>query len=284
MPTTVSLDEDVKQRLESLRHPDHDDWNDVVETIVGVLPSYDAIGEDGCKNCGGGLHEDAPLDQSRGYIHWSRLAAEYGGGLYTEWYCSRSCLEAGLEEQDKYAPNHPDRVVVGGHEQPRVELTDATFGMDGAAMWVGLDVPGAFSGKKRHSGEFSYEGEPVYVQNRGEWVHTGVIESIFHEEGSTSLDLDTFDDDGRIRLNHPEEEIRERQRADYMVWLEGHCESCDAGYRFPANEPPEECAECGSGEIENEELDEDELTDVQIEALSGKVPGVGDPDADGAEA
>lgn len=284
MSTTVSLDDAVKQRLEIHRHPHHEDWNDVIETIVDILPMYDELHENGCAHCGEPPWSDVPLDRVGGFLNWFEIPEDHGGGIHSEWFCSRDCLDAGLDERDKYAPEEPDLVVVGGYQQPRAELTDAAFGMDGSDMWVGIDVPGAFSGEKRYSGEFSYEGEPVYVKNRGEWVHTGVIDTTFHEEGHTSLELASFADSVPVRLCHPDEEIRERRKEDYMPWLSGHCGSCDVGYRFQARDPPEECSECGSSEIENEELDEDDLVDVEIEALEGRVPGIGDVESGGEEA
>jgi hypothetical protein len=76
---------------------------------------------------------------------------------------------------------------------------------------VGIPVPGAFAGTTSHGDEYAYIGEPVYVKNEGDWIQSGVVEDIYHEEAYTALMLGH---DYEVEMsNHPDEGRRAAHEA-----------------------------------------------------------------------
>lgn len=212
--TTLTLSEEVKEQLEHHRHDDHDNWSDVLETMMAILPTYDHLRNDGCAMCDESPVEDKPLDEAHGVIHWYQAPREFDGGLEAHWFCSRECIADMDDKVKKFVPREPDRIRVGGYQVPAVEIEESiTCHIDNNTMEVGIRIPGAFA--ETEDG-YDYHGEPVYVFNQGDWVQSGVVESIIHEETYTGLMLGV---DAEVEMsNHPSE--RERKK-----WKQRQAES-----------------------------------------------------------
>jgi hypothetical protein len=192
--TTISIDGNAKESLESFRHPSHENWTDTVEAILRVLPTPEEIRENGCANeeceMKTRLPHDAPIDETGGVIRW--FSQEFEGEVIvnTDWFCSAGCAEETQVRVEEMAGHDPDHVFVGGAEEMQVALEDADFYIDGQTREVCVDVPGAFAGESYHGHEYEYEGEPVYVYNSGTAVQRGVVGDIIHEETRTIILLD----------------------------------------------------------------------------------------------
>lgn len=187
--TSLTISDEIKERLENYRHEDHESWNEVLDSFMTVLPTQEEL-EDGCINCGKERFLDAPIQEVGGFVQW--MHAEYDGqDIYgSNYYCSPECAHEVQEEVDSYVPENPDLVVVGGKDEMRTEFEGATFYLDRDTMEVGIPLPGAFGGSDSHGNTYEYEGEPVYIKNEGQWVQKGVIENIIHEETHTALILE----------------------------------------------------------------------------------------------
>jgi rRNA maturation protein Nop10 len=186
--TTITLDSEVKQRLSLYRHPRHDSWNDTLESLMMRLPTMEDI-DDGCPNCGRHVESDLAPEETHGVSHWFSYPSGDGNrGCHANYCCSPECAGELAEDMQSYVPENPDLVVIGGHEQPRVEFSGANFYLDGETREVGIPLPGAFSGTDSY-GEYEYEyvGEPVYIRNDEKWVQSGVVSDIIHQEGYTTL-------------------------------------------------------------------------------------------------
>lgn len=244
-PTTLTVDEEVRERVEEHRGDAHHSVEDVLVGMMRMLPPVEAI-MDGCENCG-----DDPFHKSRpekaGGVIWSFHVEEGGEEQYiSRYFCSPECAKEKSDEEGKWVPEHPDKVVVGGVSELRTEFEDASFYMDRDVTEVGLDIPGAFGGTDSHGNEYDYEGEPVYVKNEGHWVQDGVIEDIIHEESHTALILGR--DHEKVMLNHPDDEKRENYEEMHAKQNRDECAQCGASFQYSAKEPPEECPDCGAEE------------------------------------
>jgi len=256
--TGITTQEETRDRLRNYRHPDHDSWDDVLNGMMDLLPAIDAIQDDGCVRCGETPFADRPTERLSGFIHFFTAEIEAEDGyrevLESNYYDSRECVTEAINDQEKFAARNPDLVVVGGKHQYQTELHETTFHLEQTRMEVGFDIPGAFDGESAHGTEYDYIGEPVFVKNHGDWVHSGIISDIIHEEGHTSLILDHSVE---ARFYHPVEEKREEERENWADWRDGVCPECGFEFRYVYSDPNEECPDCGA-EIDVEEYDADD--------------------------
>lgn len=201
--TSLTIDEEVRERLDDYRHPSQLSWSDVLDAMMDRLPTVEEI-EDACSNCGEEFRTAGPYDEMGGFVQWYTLPDDLGGDPQVAFFCSRSCLEQSFEMKDTYLPESPDRLVVGGAEVPRVEIEQSlSFYKDGHRTSVGIDLPGLFTGDEV---PYDYEGEPLYVQNRGTWIETGVVEEIVHDDDHTTL---LIENNRTIeKAHHPDPEQR----------------------------------------------------------------------------
>jgi ribosomal protein S27E len=248
MVTTLSLSEAAKSDLEQYRHPSHDSWSDTVEAIVDVLPDESAFREAGCVYCGEPLTTDDPIEERTFVV--SRVATEeYIDGdpidvRFTNYFCSPECCKNQRERVNSLFPEHPDRVLVGGETLPQAAIENASFYYDGEdTMEVVLDVPGAFAGESEHGLEYDYTGEPIYVENDGRWVHSGVVNDVIHEDGVTVLDVGH--DHATERLNHPDDDVREEYEDKHAEWFTIECPDCGEESRSYEGAGSGRCPECG---------------------------------------
>lgn len=204
--TTINVSHRSKEQFNAYRHFSHGNEDDVLQSMLNVLPNADEIAE-GCTNptCSSAPSTDVPMDKAGGIIQWFSTS-RHGNGLSTAisaWFCSSTCLAAVEDEVDIYTPDHPDLVIVGGCQMPRSKLASGThYTVDEVVKQVTLDVPGAFDGEGV-GGEYDYTGEPVYIQNRGRWIESAVVDDIVHEDATTTLILGS--DVGVERECHPGE-------------------------------------------------------------------------------
>ena len=254
--TTVTLTDEERERLEDYEHDDHYRVGEAVGMLMDVVPTLDDIG-DGCTNCGEGPRRDGPIDQFGGVIQHMHLDPVNTEGAWTEalWFCSPECVIEFEEERQKAIPSDPDKVVVGGKDELRTTISDASFIMDGRSMQVGLDVPGAFAGETTFGGELDYIGEPVWVYKDGKVRQSGVIEDIFHEEAHTTLGLEH--DYLWTALCHPDEEQTEEFLEEWQVGTHTPCGRTIKAGRD--SEFPFDCIECGE-EVPEDEWEEHELS------------------------
>lgn len=187
--TTLTIDDETKERLDNYRHPDHENWADVLDSFMQILPSYEDL-DDGCMNCGEERFVDTQIEDHDGTVQWFHTEFD-GNDVYgSNYYCSPECAHEQQEEANSYVPENPDLVVIGGKDEMRTEFKGATFYLYRDTMEVGIPIPGAFGGSDSHGNEYAYEGEPVYIKNEGQWVQKGVIDNIIHEETHTALILE----------------------------------------------------------------------------------------------
>ena len=243
--TTLTITDGTKDRLEDHRHDEHDSWSETLDGMMEMLPSIESFNE-GCRNCEEEPFMDVPPEEYGGVVRWFKTEVEGNDVFGMNYYCSPECANEVAEEMEKYVPENPDEVVVGGLSELRTSVYGASFYLDRDRMEVGVPVPGAFGGESSHGTEYDYIGEPVYVYHDGDFRHTGVIEEIIHEEAHTALLL------GRNieveMLNHPDDERREEYEEQHAKWTEAECASCGSELRFMVEEPPEECPECEAAE------------------------------------
>jgi hypothetical protein len=240
--TTISVSHDTKDRFEQHRHADHNNADEALDSLLTVVPTPGEI-QEGCTNCGKPPLDDGPIDQHDGVIHHFRV--DYDGHTFTgmNWFCSAECAKETQEEVQARIPENPDLVTVGGDEEPRVELADTSFYLDGKTKEVHLDVPGAFTGTPNGGGEYAYHGEPVYIHNQGQVVQHGCIEDIIHEEGHTGLMLGTGDT-ATLMLNHPNKKKRLEYEEQHVEWLGAQCPDCGTEMRYPETADAVPCPEC----------------------------------------
>lgn len=173
--TTIGISDETREQLDEYRAPGHETWEDVLCGLMRMVPPVDDI-EAGCAQCGATPVYDGYIENVSGVIQW--LHIDSYDMYHSEYFCSPVCAREATEERQKYIPEYPDRVHVGGYERPRASFEGARFYIDGETREVAIDVPGAFS---------SYAGEPVYISNEGEIVQDGVVEEIIHEDAHTVL-------------------------------------------------------------------------------------------------
>lgn len=234
--TTLTVDAEVKPQLEAHRHPEHDNWTDVIESLCARTPTIEDI-QEGCSNCGDRPPNDPP-EEGGGAVQWfSHTLPERDGSITNaQYFCDEECFMEFQEEVDAHFPETPDEVVVGGVEELQTSFSDARFLIDGDVQSLHVDVPGAFSGDDGAGGEYDYLGEPVYIRNAGKWVQDFVIEEILHEDATTSLLLGYGW--ATTKANHPSEQVREE-----FFRSHGRCPDCRKWQMV--SEDAYEC-ECGA--------------------------------------
>lgn len=212
MVTTITITEEEKRRFEKFRHDDLGSDSEALAAMMDVLPDHDELHQ-GCAHCGEPPWDDVPINQVNGLINWFTLDLPNGDTqVVSAWFCSPECVAAAQEDIDVYITDTPDLVVVGGLDMPRTQIASGTHyhvDKDDEVEEVRIDVPGAFDGEGV-DGEYDYLGEPVYLQNNGRWVASGVIDDLVHEEATTTLILGK--DTPIERDNHPEEKLRDGGR------------------------------------------------------------------------
>lgn len=242
---TITIPDEVRERLEEHRHPEHNTWGDTLEGLMAVAPSVEELEEDGCARCGERLHGSGPIEKRTAYIHSFHHSAQGVESTYSSAYCSRECLVLAREKADKYGSCDPDKVVAGGVSQYRVEFEAGHFHIDGHTKSFGIEIPGAFTGSPDHSDEeYAYVGEPIYIKNWGEWVHAGVISDIIHEEGSTTVEMEA--DFAYTNAHHPDPGQRDKAFVDFQRRGHADCPGCETPVGFPAAEPKSKCPDCGA--------------------------------------
>lgn len=242
--TTLSIDEDVKERLDAYKLPGYENWSEALDGLMNLVP------EPGDMVCT--RHEcdrEARLAEDRqdtaaGVIQ--HFSYESGGERWFQanWFCSPECAHRFDQDARAHYPEEPDTVVVGGFAMPRAEIEGATFYMDGETREVGIDAPGAFAGVDSHGDEYDYEGEPVYIRHQGKYVQTGTIGNIVHEDAHTGLLLDWGPADV-VYLNHPDVDEQEEWMAEQDDVLMVECPECHARFSIPPYAESEECEACG---------------------------------------
>lgn len=244
--TSLPTSESVKERFGNRhRHPMHASWNDVLESVMAIMPSYDEL-EDGCAYCGDPPFENGKIEETSGVIHYTKLPEEHGGGLTTSWLCSLECAAKAHEHRQTQLPREPDLIRVGGDNVPAVEVTDhLTLHFSAENREVGIGLPGLFASGEDPESTYDYVGEPVYIKNRGKWVQDGVIEDIMHEEDHTALVLG-YGHWPDIALNHPDRERREQYRQKHAPHFTQDCPHCETEIRLHGGLPDAiDCPECG---------------------------------------
>lgn len=243
--TTLTLSEDAKEELGTIRHPGHDSWNDTIEAAASLVPSVEEVHENGCSNCEETAREQAPIEDIGGVIHFYHHEIQHGEttrDVYvSEWFCSDECFREEMDQRDTFTDRHPDLACIGGIDEIRAEVTPEHFEIRERNKILTLEVPGAFGGTSTH-GEYDYIGEPVYVKNDGQWVHSGVVEEIVHEEKYTHITV-SHDDWHVTGPNHPSEE---RQAEYWEDWKQEECPECGGDFRRVTREDNDsgECMDC----------------------------------------
>lgn len=243
--TTLTIDELTRERLDIHRADAHDSWDETLDSLMEVMPTPGDVRE-GCTNCDTELRWEGTVEDTGGCIVFFRAEYDDNTMYGSNYYCSAECAHEAQQEAQKYVPERPDRVLVGGKGEPQTGFGDASFYLDGEVREVSLNLPGAFAGTDSHGNEYDYFGEPVYVENEGQWVQSGVIEDIIHEESHTALLLGH--DHETEMLLHPDEEKRADYRERHEKRESDECAVCGAEFSYPVKDAPEECPECGDEE------------------------------------
>lgn len=200
--TSIGLSQETRDRLDDYRAPGHASMEDVLESLLNVVPSVEQVAR-GCQHCGDGPWIDGALDDIGGVIEF--FYHEAADRYVTGWYCSRECAAATEDEMRHHFPREPDAVIIGGYEEWRQRIEgNAEYYVDDQMASITFDIPKALD---------DYEGEPVYIADRGEVVQTYVVDEIYHEEGKTALHLTS--DAGREAYFHPDDEEREQYRENH---------------------------------------------------------------------
>jgi len=201
-PTSLTVDKETLERLREYRTDDHYTWDEAINDLLHTVPSAKKLRE-GCDQCGERILRNRRRSDSHTVVE-SYTVDEGGEQFHVgRLYCCIDCARQANEEANAWVPENPEKVTVGGKSETRAEVEDATFYLDRDRMEVGIPVPGAFGG----GDEYDYEGEPVYVHNKGRVVQKGVIENIIHEETHTALILGHGHE--TVMRHHPNEEKRE---------------------------------------------------------------------------
>jgi hypothetical protein len=247
--TTLTLSEEQLERLKAYRHSDHDSWVQTVEDILRVLPDAEDVYEEGCMVCGKTAIGTDPIADAGGFTRWFHHEVSGEDLFHTHYFCSAECIEEQAEREEKAVPSSPDEVVVGGANELRVSVSDASFHMSGTEKSVGINIPGAFGGESSHGRKYAYTGEPVYIIKDDKVRQSGIIRDIIHEETWTGITLARDASPAsftRLELNHPDEEVRESFCNENPSRREATCPECDDQLRWVEadNELPVQCPTC----------------------------------------
>lgn len=253
--TTVTLQDAEREQLAEYEHGDHYRVGEAVDMLMSLVPSPDKIRDDGCRNCGTPPAND-PLDKQNGIImhEYTYLQDRDEPWQFAYWFCSLECAHEWDEERRNMVPHNPDKVVVGGRDEFRTTMHDATFHMDEQTKQVGFDVPGAFTGEAQHSGEYAYIGEPVWVYADGKVRQAGVIQEIIHEEAHTTLDLDWSY--AVPQAYHPDESVVAEFFDEYRVGTHDGCGGLVSQPLETEDEVPLRCEAC------NDAVDPEAVTEI----------------------
>lgn len=253
--TSLPATEATRERIERYRVAEHDSIDDVLNDMMNRLPTVEEMRE-GCVQCGEGeLPGGKTPDEWGGIAH--SFSHEISGSreYYSNYFCSPECAQEFQEEAQRYVPEEPDLVVIGGKDEMRFEVEGARFHIDETDRSVGFDIPGALTGTDSHGNEFDYVGEPVYIKNDGEWVQSGIAADIINEETWTAVPLEK--DFSAERLHHPDDEIREQFLEERVEHYTAPCPQCGEDLRFHTEmDDTVECDEC-EAVIERPEPPED---------------------------
>lgn len=235
--TTLSVDESTREQFKAHRHDAHHNEDEVLKSMMAVLPTYKQLREDGCVNCGNPPIHDAPLDRSGGVIEYFRHTDTDYDAFYANWYCSHECFIEQREEINHQFPRHPDAVVVGGMDELRFAIEGNSELIITGPPSVTFDHPVALD---------DYVGEPIYIYHRGQWGHHGVIDDVFHEEAHTSVNI-TPGGDNRDRFYHPDDDERESYREGHSMWYDADCPACGTKNRVDEGTETQVCPDCDTG-------------------------------------
>lgn len=254
--TSIGMSQETRDQLDRHRAPGHASMDDVLEGMMKMLPTADEILEDGC------TYHDCPYDRLP-----AQRPEDVGGVIQffhttlppndqelwdANYFCSIECLAESQAEVEEAAAVEPDRLIIGGMDELRMEV--ATDGLrlfhegeaaaEGRGKEIGIPVPLDLVGEDRHGNEYDYHGEPIYIENAGQVRFSGVIDDIIREETHTAVYMGT--DRGIEMAYHPDDERREKMLDGYCHWYDQECPAC--GETLRVNESMEgeiECGECG---------------------------------------
>lgn len=261
--TSIGLSQDTRDRLDDYRAAGHDSMEDVIDGLMEIVPPADDILDgDACSwdECDKRfVIPDAPEDRG-GVIEW--FSAEFEGDqIYgNAYFCSPEHAAAHAEKTEEMAAVYPDKLIVGGMNEMRFEITTDDMRLrhrDDGTKGVSIPAPIDIVGTDAHGHEFNYHYEPIYVENGGKIRQYGVISEILREETHTAITIDT--DRHTAMAHHPDEEKREEHLASYTHWYEQDCPQCGSEIRVHEGMDAEvECSDCGSM-IERDPVPEHEI-------------------------
>lgn len=232
--TTLTIDEDVKERLDEYRFPTQESWNEWLEWAMAVLPTPEEFSS-GCDHCDLGFDDQfRPQESSFIIEHYYMDDTPAGSVSGQSLWATKECVREVQDSIDHQFPSDPDTVRVGGMERFVSEFGDARFFLDGKTKQVTIGVPNAFND--------GYVGEPLYIEDRGEWTNSFTITDIYHEEGTTTLELGM--DHSVESLHHPDEDKATDFAQTYSPWAHIECGGCDNPLDICLSKLPAECPEC----------------------------------------
>jgi hypothetical protein len=210
--------------------------------MMNVLPTV-SDRTDGCQVCAQTPLPDEPIDESIGVVRWYQDDTGTARYYRSNYYCSGDCFDTILDKIEKYIPQDPDLVRVGGRVLPETKLQDCSFLHAADQMEVTVPVPGGFTGvSKTDESEYNYLGEPVHVKNEGDWIQSGIIKDVLHEDHQTTLVLESkFHIE---QLTHPESRVREEHRQNAPSDVELDCETCGKTLIQSPSDKYETCPFC----------------------------------------
>lgn len=210
--TTLSLDDDTKERLKEYRTPHHESWDHLLNGMMNILPTVGEVKEE--IEAAEYRSFEGTLERTGGVIQFFNREVGAKRRFHSTYYPDLETAAEQYEKHEEMLPREPDKVIVGGADEMRTEVEGATFRAAEDGMSVGITIPGAFGGVSSHGNEYDYIGEPVYIWNAGRVVQKGVIEDIIHEEAYTGLKLGH--NHSKVMLHHPDDEEREEYKQEHV--------------------------------------------------------------------
>lgn len=201
MGTSIPIHEAVKNRLETdYRHDSHETWNDTLTEMMDALPTIDRMNDTFGDDVGPTF--EGSWIETNGAVDWVSLESTVGGDTVNtaEVYPSRQALADVQETVEHHVPEHPDAAYIGGDTKPQTEIARSRLELDGRNWYLDIDIPPALFGGQDGGEPTAYDGEPVFIENNGEIVQSGRIDSAFTT--ATGLTL-------ALTMTMPEE-LRER--------------------------------------------------------------------------
>lgn len=265
--TSIGLSQETRDRLDDYRSPAHASLEEVIQGLMEVVPpAEDILAEDACaySECDKTLWvPDKPEDRG-GVIQWH--AMEYDDSMVygSSWFCSPEHAEKQQAEVEEMAAVEPDRIIVGGDEEMRIEVEMPDLRLrhpveGDESREIGIDAPLDLVGETRHGHEYDYHGEPVYVENGGKVRFSGVVDDIIREEVHTAIIMGR--DVPTEMMNHPNEERRTDWISSYTHWYDQSCPECGETVRVSEDmDDVVECPKC-EAEVERDPVSMDDLPD-----------------------